>query len=617
MKVKTPAWMASIIEAAQVAHFYIIAQPGPLVFVLKEHDSDNTVRVSLGSPHTCLCDGGSKANYCIHISFLLQRKYKLPIDHPWIAQTSLTNTDIESLLQLRHLAARRPRRPGQSTAAISEDQQAQQSTTASASGSDSQQPTRSRNPITELDSCPICLDGFMDSDEEEINYSTLPFCSNCGNSLHSRCIQLFLQHAKQTKAKEVCPYCRSLYEDGRKYCLPTASNTDKTVKAEKIEKPSKTCTRCEMKLESTSIKRVFGQEQYCSACFITLTSGMYKKKTRRILLRPKQEDPNASRERALAIYRRFASMQYREITSEDYNLLLELENPYMMDVSKKPQRFPSYLIWNCFKQKTYNDDEPEDGNSVCFLCGHYYPTLSGLLVGKGDHLSADATIDHASSICLNICSISAILLEQGEQLVSDASLQELQDKNIYLDIPCMHTVHKLCAVLGSLLCKPETVFIIADEQKACNLSDYKIKMFPDYCSACKTPYISEWVRGSKLASKQPQAQVLPPLKSSSERQTTRRIAPKDQLPEITITNDALSVTGLPISNHANSGTSRSLTQSRFPGLSRSKSLVTKPLKRNPHNTLSTNALIEQSALSISNSSPCNLLAMGMVVKPVT
>lgn len=72
-------------------------------------------------------------------------------------------------------------------------------------------------------------------------------------------------------------------------------------------------------------------------------------------------------------------MQYREITSEDYHLLLELENPYTMDVSKKPQRFPSYLVWDCFKQKACKDIAHDTEGCACFLCGHYYPTLSNLL----------------------------------------------------------------------------------------------------------------------------------------------------------------------------------------------------------------------------------------------
>ena len=607
MKVKTPAWMASIIEAAQTAHFYIIAQPGPLVFVLREHDSDNTVKVSLGSPHTCSCDNGSKANYCIHISFLLQRKYQLPSDHPWIAQTSLTNTDIESLLQLRHLAARKVTRPMQSTTATIEGQQTQQNTTAS-------RPTRSRNPITELDACPICLDGFIESDEEEINYSALPFCSNCGNSLHSRCIQLFHQHARQTKAKEVCPYCRSLYEDGRKYSLPTASNP------EKVTKTFKVCSRCEAKLESTSIKRVFGSEQYCSACFVTLTSGMYKKKGRRISLQTKHEDPNVARERALALYRRFAFIQYREITSEDYNLLLELENPYMMDISRKPQRFPSYLIWSCFKQTEYKNSIFESENRVCFLCGHHSPTFSGLLVEKGGQASDNTVPDDVGiapklSICLNVDSIATILLEQGEQLVSGAALQELQDKNIYLDIPCTHTVHKLCAVLGSLICKPEVVFIVPDEQESSDISNYKLRVFPDYCTACKTPYIGEWVRGSKLAPKQPQ---LPPIKSSSEKRSTRKASLEDQVLGVIIDKDALSVTGLPLSSCPTcTEASRPKSQLKTLELARSKSLATKPVKKNIHNHALTSISNERSSLPVCKSSPCDLLTAGMVVKPVT
>lgn len=611
MKVKTPAWMESIIEAARTAHFYIIAQPGPLVFVLKERDSDNTVKVSLGSPHVCTCDGGSRTNYCIHISFLLQRKYQLPADHPWIAQTSLTNTDIESLLQLRHLDTRKSRHPGHVTTTALEDQQTRQDAAASTLASGSQS-IRSRNPITELDSCPICLDGFIDSDDEEINYSALPFCSNCGNSLHSRCIQLFHQHAKQTKSKEICPYCKSLYEDGRKYYLATLSSTDKT---KSVEKPLRICSRCELKLESTSIKRVFGQEQYCSACFITLNSGMYKKKTRRILLRTKQEDHNTSKERALAIYRRFASIQYREITSEDYNLLLELENPYMIDISKKPQRFPSYLIWNCFKQRTCKEDRLEDKNCICFLCGHYYPTFSSLLIEKENQLPTDAAITETPSIGLNVDSITTLLLEQGEQVVSSAALQELQEKNVYLDLPCLHVVHKLCAILGSLLCKPEAIFTTINEQNSCDLSDYKVKMFPDYCTTCKTPYLSEWIRGSKLAPKQ-QQKILPPLKSSSEQQITHKIALKDQLPEM-IDNHTLSITGIPISNHINTKATQPLTQSRTSGLVKSKSVMTKQLKKSTNNQLSVNIPDEQPFLPMCKSSPYNMMAMGVTIKPVT
>ncbi|EFO62580.1 Mitogen-activated protein kinase kinase kinase 1 [Giardia lamblia P15] len=610
MKVKTPAWVASAIEAAQTAHFYIIAQPGPLVFILRERDDDSTVKVSLGSPHACSCESGSHANYCIHISFLLQRKYQLPPDHPWTAQTSLTNADIESLLQLRHLATKKVHRSTQPIVATPEDHQVRQPTTVP-------QLTRPRNPITELDSCPICLDGFMESDEEEINYAVLPFCSNCGNSLHSRCIQLFHQHARQTKAKEVCPYCRSPYEDGRKYYPSAGSGTEKTVKT---KKSLKVCSRCEIRLESVGIKRVFGPEQYCSTCFITLTSGMYTKKSRRVLIRAKHEDPDAARERVLALYRRFASIQYREITSEDYHLLLELENPYTMDISKKPQRFPSYLIWDCFKQKVCKDAPREAEGCACFLCEHYHPTLSNLLVKRGccppsATIESKVITDDKPVMCLNFDSVATILLEQGEQSVSSASLQELQEKNTYLDLPCMHTVHKLCAILGSLLCKPEAVFTISDEQESCELSDYRLKMFPDYCIACKTPYLSEWVRGSKLAPKQPQA--VPPLRDPSEKQAIRKLHFEDQLPRIIADKDTLSVTGLPLSGRPSTETSRTKSQHKLPELARSKSLAVKPLKKSSRNSLSTNMLNEQSSSSICKSSFCDPLTIGMVIKPFT
>lgn len=454
------------------ARFFVLSQPGPLTFVLQARGPDGSpvgplIRISLGSPHSCSCpEGHGSGQLCIHLAFLLVRRFKLPEGHPYLSKNSLTDLELEYLLDMRHLKPSLPRstRPRQDPIP---DEPAVDSST---------QVCRERNLISPDDSCPICLEALLDPDADPT--ISLPFCAACGNSFHPRCIQMFLDHARRSKSNLVCPYCRGKYLDGRTL-LSKPVGPDGGSNPTKVLPTKRHCERCEAKLGPRSFKQVYSTNRYCAKCFITLTHGSYELMHRRIVTKPKREDPAVARAKLLAFYRQFSMLQYREITPEDHDLLMNLENPYMLDISKTPQRFPTYLVWHAF------DECLDPGSEVCIVCHEIRPSPNAFAPEATD---------------FNFEDISTLLKVYGELVVSPETLKTITDNNVILQLSCKHVVHKICAVVGSLAANINSLVIGAFPIPTPDKS--KSIIFGDYCTTCRIPFLIEWLRGSKLSKPQ-------------------------------------------------------------------------------------------------------------------
>ncbi|TNJ29517.1 hypothetical protein GMRT_11688 [Giardia muris] len=501
---------------ARRARFYVLSQPGPLTFVLQARGPDGSpdgslIRISLGAPHSCSCsDGHGRGQICIHIAFLLVRRFRLPEGHPYLSKNSLTDLELEYLLDMRHLKPTLPKPTRQRQDPILEEPVHQ----------DSDQVCRERNPIGPDDSCPICIEVLINLEVEST--ISLPFCAMCGNSFHPRCIQMFLDHTRRSKANLVCPYCRGKYIDGRTLVTKVTGSDGGTNPTKSLSSKCH-CERCEAKLGPRSFKQIYSSNRYCTKCFITLTHGSYELMHRRIVTKPKREDPTVARAKLLAFYRQFSMLQYREITPEDHDLLMNLENPYMLDISKTPQRFPTYLVWHAFDECT------DPGSEVCLVCYDIRPSPSAFA---------------SEAVSFNYEGISTLLKAYGELVVSPETLKTITDNNVLLQLSCKHVVHKICAVVGSLVADVNSLVIGASSSSL--TSDKKAVIFGDYCTTCRIPFLIEWLRGSKLS--KPQARE----RSS----TTESVEQVIERYEKKIPDKDLALTGVTLPSLRNGGRSQ-------------------------------------------------------------
>lgn len=84
-------------EALQIT-LYIVHQTGPTGFIVKEDGRSKKMKVYLGDPHRCTCFGALDKEPCVHILWLLLKKYRVPQDNPIIFQLALVEREINELV---------------------------------------------------------------------------------------------------------------------------------------------------------------------------------------------------------------------------------------------------------------------------------------------------------------------------------------------------------------------------------------------------------------------------------------------------------------------------------------------------------------------------------------
>ncbi|KAJ1412419.1 hypothetical protein B484DRAFT_422864 [Ochromonadaceae sp. CCMP2298] len=170
---------------------FLVARIGPTVFGIKD-ENDETYRVTLGNPHKCTC--GSASNTCVHKLFCLIKVLKVPVVHSLCYQSSLTDKEMDQVLDGLHTQQTR-RRP------------ARVPKPSSASGDEAVAVLRQPLLDDQEETCPICQDEMLPTCQ------ALTWCrAGCGNNIHAKCMLKFCQYKISNKQDASCPFCRASWD---------------------------------------------------------------------------------------------------------------------------------------------------------------------------------------------------------------------------------------------------------------------------------------------------------------------------------------------------------------------------------------------------------------------
>jgi hypothetical protein len=155
---------------------------GPSKFRLRPVEGRGNFIVSIGSSQTCTC---RDPEVCSHILYVMIRFFSVPVDCDILWQDSLTDHEIEQVLDHRVRTRPEPRK---------------QAIYKTKSG----KPKVKRLPIGDEDVCPICYDSMTDCDRSKIAWCR----SSCGGNFHRKCVKAWIESRRGCGEEPSCPMCR-------------------------------------------------------------------------------------------------------------------------------------------------------------------------------------------------------------------------------------------------------------------------------------------------------------------------------------------------------------------------------------------------------------------------
>ena len=316
---------------------FLVARNGPTVFSIKD-EQNKTYKVTLGDPHICTCASNNN-ELCLHQIFCIAKVLRIPEKHPFCYQVGLTDPEITNLLS--GVSERN------NTRIVSKKKH-----DIKCNDAESTYVTRLELSNSEDDVCPICQDG-MDSTQ------ALAWCrKGCGQNIHAKCMQTFAQYKISNRDEVCCPLCRVpwllefLKEDCRK---STLRNTCKKVycKGCAINIKRDTFYRCiECSQNAVLVKK--RPVDFCANCFpaVNIDHKMHNfiSSDPRDPIQDVQWSyvPNPRNDGSIRRNGDLLSvLQGRELTTEDYDLLLSLDDKGPQDIyTHVINALPIYMLGN-------------------------------------------------------------------------------------------------------------------------------------------------------------------------------------------------------------------------------------------------------------------------------
>ncbi|RDD38628.1 E3 ubiquitin-protein ligase Zswim2 [Trichoplax sp. H2] len=320
------------INQAMQATIYIVHQTGPTGFVIKEDASDRKYKVSLGEEHSCTCRTFEKEKeLCIHILWLLIRKFRIPKENPIAFQLSLVEREINEILRGTHVYT--------NTSSSNKDKKLVNDT-------DDKRKTIQQREITKEDVCPICQEELLDTSEP------VTYCKyGCGNNTHIKCIKIWAEHQKTVgEATIKCPLCREDFGSLQAIKEEMRQSSKLKTRAQRGNfHLGVTCNNCRQCPIAGNCYRCAICYDYnlCHACYAqqihSQHSFNYREKSSQ---RWKQAPRITGQTLPDAV---IADLVNREIENEDYELLLQLDSAIDQNqVDTLPEevirRFPIEII---------------------------------------------------------------------------------------------------------------------------------------------------------------------------------------------------------------------------------------------------------------------------------
>lgn len=303
-------------------------------------------KVLIGSMQRCSC---GERDLCLHILFVMLKIFRIAPEDPRVWQLSLTDAEVEgaikarfALQEARRRAARRRRRRGESPGAAVASTGSMHDEfgavgAAEADGGAEPAPKRHsgedraaavpQRALAEGELCPICQDD-MTVDE------VLAFCKSCGNNVHNRCMRVWAEHRVSMAESVTCPLCREDWGPDALDCL-----ADDRKKAKKQRQASGvhhgvSCRACKTNpIYGKRMRCLFCDDvDLCARCF---NRGRHSRQSHGFVWRDRngaawqpavrQGHEERAAQAAAALAPELSALQDREITDEDYDLLLALD----------------------------------------------------------------------------------------------------------------------------------------------------------------------------------------------------------------------------------------------------------------------------------------------------
>ena len=348
-------WDASI-EQLNSTTLYLLARTGPTVFSVRDEE-EKIYKISIGNPHGCTCGLHNSENLCIHLMYILLKVLKVPATHELSYQTSLTDPEVSQVLSGSCSASNRnvQARNNVATIRLQRDAARRRGSQGNSAGSEDNKTSEDgfvpRQVLDEEDaiSCPICQDDMMKE-------QALTWCrKGCGNNMHAKCMQTYAQYKTSNRESVGCPLCREewaldlLKDDCRGraslknscapvYCstctFPLRGDFHRCIECSQIaaigmKKPIDFCMRCfpGISREHTTHHFITSDAGVIDIRDITWTPVLNPRAPPRIL------EPEI-----------LATLQQRELNTEDYDLLLGLDK-------QGPPDLPTQLLQSLPEEK--------------------------------------------------------------------------------------------------------------------------------------------------------------------------------------------------------------------------------------------------------------------------
>ena len=340
---------------------FLMQELGPTLFIVKEEyqeevtspqdddgtnnntNSRNTItktqkyKVAIGDMQKCTC---GSSDICIHILFIMLKVLRVPKNNPVVWQHSLLEREINDCLSGRYRAAQqRHRRPTVRNYL--------KRSSKSSCDDDNDKNNAKKRQIEEGDTCPVCLDELTNEDKE------LTYCkSGCGKQAHSKCMIMYAEHQKSVGKKVTCPLCRSDWGPMALYDLKTElQNNNNNNNGSSHNHPKVRCCHCPSRTELIGLNYrclVCNDYDLCERCFRTTAvhaqhpfvcreshSDTWKPAPRiprrntisnqRRRLQQATTSTSSNSATSSLIRQIQQIQQYREFNSNDYELLLRLD----------------------------------------------------------------------------------------------------------------------------------------------------------------------------------------------------------------------------------------------------------------------------------------------------
>ena len=297
---------------------YIVHERGPTSFLLKEDNGIKKYKVSLGDPHLCTCSVYEKEKtLCKHICWLLLKKFKLSRQNELSYQLGLVEREINVVLQNPNKSLL-PQLRTTDDDILTDDP------------GDNKKKELKQRPLSEDDACPICQEQLLTKRQP------VTFCRHgCGNSVHIKCMKIWADHQRHasTTDKVMCPFCRGEFASPS-LLLQEFHNTlhERTDRLDLHL--GMICSGCHMNPIKGKCYKCEKCENFflCNTCYHNKLHHQHKFVFRLKKMQRWRSAPTRGLCDQAALHPIINDLQSREITENDYDILVQLDQPSHLEI---------------------------------------------------------------------------------------------------------------------------------------------------------------------------------------------------------------------------------------------------------------------------------------------